>query len=90
LARGRRKRCLFRADILGAIPTSARAGNLTRAGRGPQAQASPFMEGASVYIDLAMTWGAKHGVGVLLDLQAAPGSQNGCAVMCIADTVPAA
>ena len=38
------------------------------------------MEGASVYVDLAMTWGAKHGVGVLLDLQAAPGSQNGCAV----------
>ncbi len=44
------------------------------------------MEGASVYIDLAMTWGAKHGVGVLLDLQAAPGSQNGCAVMFVTGT----
>ena len=42
-----------------------------------QDQASPFMEGASAYIDLAMTWGAKHGVGILLDVQAAPGSQNG-------------
>ena len=47
---------------------------------GPQDQASPFMEGAAVYVDLAMTWGVTHGVGVLLDLQAAPGSQNGCAV----------
>ncbi len=39
------------------------------------------MDGASAYIDLAMTWGATYGIGVLLDLQAAPGSQNGCALM---------
>ena len=57
----------------------APAAILNRPDHRPQAQALPFMEGASVYIDLAMTWGAKHGVGVLLDLQAAPGSQNGCA-----------
>ena len=49
--------------------------------RRTQDAASPFLEGASAYIDLAMTWGATYGIGVLLDLQAAPGSQNGCALM---------
>ena len=33
------------------------------------------MEGGYKYLDLAMTWGARHGIGVLLDLHAAPGSQ---------------
>ena len=48
---------------------------------GAQDAASPFVEGASAYIDLAMTWGAKYGIGVLLDLQSAPGSQNGCVML---------
>ena len=31
------------------------------------------------YVDAAMRWGAAHGVGVMIDIHAAPGSQNGCA-----------
>ena len=42
-----------------------------------QAAAYPFVEGGLAYVDLAMQWGAKYGIGVLIDLHAAPGSQNG-------------
>jgi len=30
------------------------------------------------YIDAAMRWGAAHAIGVMIDIHAAPGSQNGC------------
>ncbi|PRP89173.1 putative glucan 1,3-beta-glucosidase [Planoprotostelium fungivorum] len=36
-----------------------------------------YATGALKYIDKAFEWGAKYGVGILLDLHAAPGSQNG-------------
>lgn len=36
----------------------------------------PFLPAAD-YADLAFDWAAKHGLGVLLDLHGAPGSQNG-------------
>ena len=39
--------------------------------------AAPFVEGGLQYVDKAMQWGAAHGIGVLLDMHAAPGSQNG-------------
>ena len=39
--------------------------------------AAPFVEGGLAYIDKAMEWGAAHGIGVLIDMHAAPGSQNG-------------
>ena len=38
-------------------------------------QAAPFVEGGYKYLDLAMTWGSRYGIGVLIDLHAAPGSQ---------------
>ena len=38
-------------------------------------QANPFVENGFHYLDKAMAWGAKYGIGVLLDLHAAPGSQ---------------
>ena len=39
--------------------------------------AAPFVEGGLQYVDKAMEWGAAHGIGVLIDMHAAPGSQNG-------------
>ena len=39
--------------------------------------AAPFIEGGLKYIDKAMEWGATHGIGILIDMHAAPGSQNG-------------
>ena len=39
--------------------------------------AAPFVEGGLKYVDKALEWGASHGIGVLLDMHAAPGSQNG-------------
>ncbi|PRP85434.1 putative glucan 1,3-beta-glucosidase [Planoprotostelium fungivorum] len=36
-----------------------------------------YLTGALKYVDLAFQWGAKHGVGIIIDLHAAPGSQNG-------------
>ena len=42
-----------------------------------QADAMPFVEGAYAYVDQAMAWGVKYGLGVWLDLHAVPGSQNG-------------
>ena len=44
---------------------------------GTAGEAVPFVEGGLAYVDKAMEWGAKHGIGVLLDMHAAPGSQNG-------------
>ena len=41
------------------------------------AAAAPFVEGGLQYVDKAMEWGAAHGIGVLIDMHAAPGSQNG-------------
>ncbi len=41
------------------------------------ADAAPFVEGGLKYLDKAMEWGAAHGIGVLIDMHAAPGSQNG-------------
>ncbi len=41
------------------------------------AGAAPFVEGGLKYVDKAMEWGAAHGIGVLVDMHAAPGSQNG-------------
>ena len=35
------------------------------------------MEGASQYVDLAMQWAAKYGIGVWLGVHAVNGSQNG-------------
>ena len=39
--------------------------------------AAPFVEGGVQYVDKAMEWGAAHGIGILIDMHAAPGSQNG-------------
>lgn len=36
-----------------------------------------YQAGALKYVDKAFEWGAKYGVGIILDLHAAPGSQNG-------------
>ena len=41
------------------------------------AGAAPFVEGGLKYVDKAMEWGAAHGIGILIDMHAAPGSQNG-------------
>jgi len=38
---------------------------------------SPFVEDASEYIDKLFSWTDEHGLGVILDFHAAPGSQNG-------------
>jgi aryl-phospho-beta-D-glucosidase BglC (GH1 family) len=35
-----------------------------------------YITGGLAYIDKAFEWGAKHGIGILLDMHAAPGSQN--------------
>ena len=37
----------------------------------------PFVEGAYQYVDLAMQWAAKYGLGVNLAVHAVNGSQNG-------------
>ena len=42
-----------------------------------QAEAAPFVEGAYKYVDQALQWGQQFGIGVLIDLHAANGSQNG-------------
>jgi len=36
-----------------------------------------YLYGALQYVDKAFQWGAAHGVGIILDIHAAPGSQNG-------------
>jgi len=36
-----------------------------------------YLSGALAYIDKAFEWGGKYGVGIILDIHAAPGSQNG-------------
>jgi len=36
-----------------------------------------YLVGALQYVDKAFEWGAKYGVGILLDIHSAPGSQNG-------------
>lgn len=38
---------------------------------------SPFVAGGLEILDLAMSWGVKHSIGILLSLHAAAGSQNG-------------
>ncbi len=35
------------------------------------------MEGGAACLDDAMTWGEQYGIGILLELHAANGSQNG-------------
>jgi len=40
--------------------------------------APPFVPGASTYLDAVFKWGAQYGIGVLVDMHAAPSSQNGC------------
>ena len=35
------------------------------------------MIGGLAYIDKAFEWGLKYGIAILLDMHAAPGSQNG-------------
>ncbi len=40
--------------------------------------APPFVPGASTYLDTVFEWGAQYGIGVLVDMHAAPSSQNGC------------
>jgi len=42
-----------------------------------QDAAAPFVEGGAAYLDAAMAWGQRYGIGVLLELHAANGSQNG-------------
>lgn len=37
----------------------------------------PFVEGGIDFLDRALDWAAEFGIGVLLDLHAAPGCQNG-------------
>lgn len=36
-----------------------------------------FTIGELAYIDKAFQWGLKNGIAILLDMHAAPGSQNG-------------
>ncbi|GAB7353179.1 hypothetical protein MBLNU459_g3707t1 [Dothideomycetes sp. NU459] len=38
---------------------------------------SPFVDGAAPYMDQAITWARQVGIKVIIDLHAAPGSQNG-------------
>ena len=40
--------------------------------------AATFVPNAYQYLDTAFKWGAKYGIGVLVDMHAAPASQNGC------------
>lgn len=42
-----------------------------------QTDCYPFVEGAYQYVDLAMQWAAKYGIGVWLGVHAVNGSQNG-------------
>jgi len=42
-----------------------------------QDEAAPFVEGAYKYVDKALQWGVQYGIGVLIELHAARGSQNG-------------
>lgn len=37
----------------------------------------PFVEGGWAYLEKALTWCSKHGIRAVVDLHAAPGSQNG-------------
>ena len=37
----------------------------------------PYVDGASRYVDQLFIWAQKHNVGVILDVHAVPGSQNG-------------
>ena len=37
-----------------------------------------FCNASGRYVDAAMRWGVTHGIGVMIDIHAAPGSQNGC------------
>ena len=40
--------------------------------------APPFVPGASTYLNTVFKWAAQYGIGVLVDMHAAPSSQNGC------------
>lgn len=40
-------------------------------------RAAPFVEGGLAVLDQAFAWAERHGLGILLDLHAAPGCQNG-------------
>ena len=42
-----------------------------------QATADGFVEGGLAYVDLAFKWGLKYGIGIIMELHAANGSQNG-------------
>lgn len=37
----------------------------------------PYVAGADEYVDKTLLWAQKYGLGVIIDLHAAPGSQNG-------------
>lgn len=37
----------------------------------------PYISGTDRYVDLLLTWAERHGLKVILDFHAAPGSQNG-------------
>lgn len=41
------------------------------------ADEEPYVGGADTYVDLAFEWARQYGLKVILDLHAAPGSQNG-------------
>ena len=45
--------------------------------RAAQDTADGFVEGGAAYLDAAMAWGEQYGIGILLELHAANGSQNG-------------
>lgn len=36
-----------------------------------------FVVGGLTYLDRAFDWAAKYGIGIIVDMHAAPGSQNG-------------
>ena len=36
-----------------------------------------YTVGGLAYLDKAFEWGKKHGIAIMVDLHAAPGSQNG-------------
>ena len=36
-----------------------------------------YTPGGLAYLDKAFEWGKNHGIGIIVDLHAAPGSQNG-------------
>lgn len=37
----------------------------------------PYIQGQLRYLDMAVTWAARYGLKVIVDLHGAPGSQNG-------------